>query len=153
MTGGFRLRCAQLLGMACWLIGIVSCATSVPLTPQRVDRVPAGRYHVMVSEDRTGAHRYNALLFETETAAVTLDLPTVERAGVAGPEDSPAALQAGFVVYEIRGTSGAVLAYLMVPARARVMVWNQPGKEDGPVVSVTGLPTAPESSGSGGGGM
>jgi hypothetical protein len=153
MIGGFRLRCARLLGIACCLFGIVSCATSVPLTPQRVDRVPAGRYHVMVSEDRSGAHKYDALLFETAPAAVTLDIPTAARAGVAGPEDSPAVLEAGYVVYEIRGTSGAVLAYLMVPARARVMVWNQPGKEGGPVVSVTGLPTAPESSGGGGGAM
>ena len=146
-------RYAQVLGVMCCLFGIVSCATSVPLTPQRVDRVPAGRYHVTVSEDRTGIHKYNALLFETATAAVTLDVPTAELGGVARPEDYPAVLQAGFVVYEIRGASGTVQAYLMVPAQARVTVWNQPGKEGGPVVSVIGLPSSPESAGGGGSGM
>ena len=153
MIDVFRPRCAQVLGVTCCLIGIVSCATSVPLTPQRVDRVPAGRYHVTVSEDRTGIHKYNALLFETATAAVTLDVPTAELGGVASPEDYPAVLQAGFVVYEIRGASGTVQAYLMVPVQARVTVWNQPGKEGGPVVSVIGLPSSPESAGGGGSGM
>lgn len=137
----------------CGLFGIVSCATSIPLTPQRVDRVPAGRYHVTVSEDRTGTHKYNALLFETAMGAVTLDLPTAQLGGVARPEDYPAVSHAGFVVYEVRGASGTVQAYLMVPAQARVTVWNQPGKEGGPVVSVIGLPSPPESAGGGGGGM
>jgi len=146
-------RCARVLGVTCCLFGIVSCATSVPLTPQRADRVPAGRYHVTVSEDPTGIHRYNALLFETATAAVTLDVPTAELGGVARPEDYPAVLQAGLVVYEIRGASGTVQAYLMVPAQARVTVWSQPGKEGGPVVSVIGLPSSPESAGGGGSGM
>jgi hypothetical protein len=153
MIDAFRPRCAQVLGVTCCLIGIVSCATSVPLTTQRVDRVPAGRYHVTVSEDRTGIHKYNALLFETATAAVTLDLPNAEPGGVARPDDYPAVLQAGFVVYEVRGTSGTVQAYLMVPAQARVTVWNRPGKEAGLVVSVIGLLVTPESAGSGGGGM
>ena len=153
MMDSLRSRCAQVLGVTCCLFGIVSCATSVPLTPQRVDRVPAGRYHVTVSEDRTGIHKYNALLFETGTAAVTLGLPTAEPGGVARPEDYPAVLQAGFAVYEVRGAAGTVQAYLMVPAQARVTVWNQPGKKDGSVVSVIGLPSTPEAAGSGGGGM
>jgi hypothetical protein len=152
MIDSFRPRRAQVLGVMCGLFGVVSCATSVPLTPQRVDQVPAGRYHVTVSEDRTGTHKYNALLFETATAAVTLDLPTAE-GGVARPEDYPSVLQAGFVVYEIRGASGTVGAYLVVPGQARVTVWNQPGREGGRVVSVIGLPSTPESAGSGGGGM
>ena len=153
MIASFRPRYAQVLGVTCCLIGLVSCAASVPLTPQRVDRVPAGRYHVTVAEDRTGIHKYHALLFETAAAAVTLNLPTAEPGGTARPEDYPAVLQAGFVVYEVRGASGTVQAYLMVPAQARVTVWNQPGKEGRPVVSVIGLPTTPESAGSGGGGM
>jgi hypothetical protein len=153
MMDSLRPRCAQVLGVTCCLFGIVSCATSFPLTPQRVDQVPAGRYHVTVSEDRTGIHQYNALLFETATAAVTLDLPTAQPGGVARPEDYPAVLQAGFVVYEVRGASGTVQASLMVPAQARVTVWNPPGKEGGTVVSVIGLPSTPQSAGSGGGGM
>jgi hypothetical protein len=153
MMVGFRARCAQVLGVACCLFAIAGCVASVPFTPQRVDRVPAGRYHVTASEDRTGSHKYNALLFETATAAVTLDLPTAELGGVASPEDYPAVLQAGFVVYEIRGASGTVHAYLMVPPQARVTVWNQPGREGGPMVSVIGLPSSPESAGGGGSGM
>ncbi len=42
MIDSLRPRCVQVLGVTCCLIGIVSCATSVPFTPQRVDRVPAG---------------------------------------------------------------------------------------------------------------
>ena len=153
MRTSLRRRCAQLLVVTCCLFGIVSCATFVPNTPQRVDRVPPGQYHVMVSEDRTGVHKYNALLFETATAAVTLDLPTVEAGGAARPEDYPATLQAGFVVYEIREASGTVQAYLLVPAQARVTVWNQPRGKGGLVVSVIGPPTTPESAGGGGSGM
>lgn len=153
MIDGFRRRGAQTLVVTCCLIGIVSCATTVPRTPQRVDGVPPGRYHVTVSEDRTGVHKYNALLFQTTPAAVTLALPSAEFGGLATPEDYPADLLAGFAVYEVRGVAGTVQAYLAVPAQARVTVWNQPGKEGGPVVSVIGLPTAPESAGSGGGAM
>ena len=153
MRNGLRPGCAQVLGVTWCLFGVVGCAALVPLTPQRVDRVPAGWYHVMVSEDRTGIHKYNALLFETAPATVTLDLPTVESGGVASPEDFPAALQAGFVVYEVRGASGTVQAYLLVPTQTRVTVWNQPRGKGGLVVSVIGLPTTPESAGSGGGGM
>jgi hypothetical protein len=144
--------CARTLCVMWCLLGLVGCATFVPLTPERVDRVPAGRYHVMVSEDRTGVRKYNALLFEMVNASVTLDLPTVEPGGVASPEDYPAALQAGFVAYEVRAASGAVQAYLLVPARARVTVWNQPSGKGGLVVSVSGLPATPETAGSGGSG-
>ena len=142
----------QVLVVTCCLFGIVSCASFLPDTPQRVDRVPPGRYHVMVSPDRTGTFKYNALLFETAIAAVTLDLPTVEPGGVASPEDYPSALQAGFVAYEVRAASGAVQAYLLVPAQARVTVWNQPNGRGGLVVSVIGLPATPETAGSGGSG-
>lgn len=152
MRNGLRPRCAQVLVVTCCLFCIVGCASFLPDTPQRVDRVPPGRYHVMVSADRTGTFRYNALLFETGTAAVTLDLPTVEPGGMAGPEDYPSALQAGFVVYEVREPSGTVQAYLLVPAQARVTVWNQPKGKGGLVVSVIGLPTTPESAGGGGSG-
>jgi hypothetical protein len=143
---------AQLLGATLCLFCVVGCATFVPITPERVDRVPAGRYHVIVSEDRTGVRKYNALLFEMVNASVTLDLPTVEPGGVASPEDYPAALQAGFVAYEVRAASGSVQAYLLVPAQARVRVWNQPNGKGGLVVSVIGLPATPESAGSGGSG-
>jgi hypothetical protein len=74
----------------------------------------------MVSEDHTGVRKYTALLFQIVNASVTLDLPTVEPGGVASPEDYPAALQAGFVAYEVRAASGPVQAYLLVPAQARV---------------------------------
>jgi hypothetical protein len=106
----------------------------------------------MVSEDRTGVGKHNALLFQMVNASVTLDLPTVESGGVAGPEDYPVALQAGFVAYEIRAASGAVQAYLLVPAQARVIVWSQPKGNSGLLVSVIGLPTTPETAGSGGSG-
>jgi hypothetical protein len=106
----------------------------------------------MVSEDRTGVRKYNALLFEMVNASVTLDLPTVEPGGVASLEDYPAALQSGFVAYEVRTASGAVQAYLLVPAQARVTVWNQPNGKSGLVVSVSGLPATPETAGSGGSG-
>ena len=141
----------QVLVVTCCLIGVVSCATFVPDTPQRVDRVPPGRYQVTLSADRTDTFKYNALLFETAAGAVMLDLPTVEPAGVARPEDYPSALQAGFVVYEVRGASGTVQAYLLVPAQARVTVWKQPRGKGGLVVSVIGLPTTPESAGGGSG--
>ena len=147
MTNSF-----QLLVVTCCLFGIVGCASFVPDTPQRVDRVPPGRYHVTVSEDRTGTFKYSALLFETTPAAVTLDLPAVEPAGMARPEDYPAVLQAGFVVYEVRGPSGTVQAYLLVPAQARVTVWKQTKEKGGLVLSVIGLPTTPESAGGGGSG-
>jgi hypothetical protein len=152
LRNSLRPRRAQALVVTCCLFGIASCATFVPDAPQRVDRVPPGRYHVTVSEDRTGTLKYNALLFETAPAAVTLALPAVESAGVARPEDYPAVLQAGFVVYEVRGPSVIAQAYLLVPAQARVTVWNQPKGRGGLVVSVTGLPTTPESAGSGGSG-
>ena len=143
---------ARVLGVTYCLFCVVGCVIFVPLTPERVDRVPAGRYRVMVSEDPTGVRKYNALLFEMVSASVTLDLPTVKPGGTASPEDYPTALQAGFVAYEVRAASGAVQAYLLVPAQARVTVWSQPKREGGLLVSVIGLPTTPETAGSGGSG-
>jgi hypothetical protein len=149
----FRPSFVRLLGVLCCILGSVGCSTYVPLTPERVDGVPAGQYHVVVSENRGGRPGYSAVLFNRETRAVTLDLPTVEPGGVATPEDYASVLQAGFVVYAVRGASGTVLAYLMVPAQARVTVWSRPERQSGALVTVTDLPNAPEASGSGGGAM
>jgi hypothetical protein len=148
-----RPRFVRFVGVTCGMLGSVSCTTYAPLTPERVDRVPAGHYRVVVSENRSGGQPYNAVLFNLGTPAATLDLPTVERGSVATPEEYAAVFQAGFVVYVVRGSSGAVTAYLTVPAQARVSVWSRPGKESGPVVTVTHLPGTPEASGSGGGAM
>ena len=148
-----RRQLVRWLGVVCGMVGGVACALYAPLTPERVDRVPAGEYHVAVSEDRAGSQAYNAVLFSLATPAVTLDLPTVDRAGAGTPEDYAALVQTGFVVYAIPGSLGAVAAYLMVPAQARVAVWNRPGMQGGPVITVTHLPGPPEAAGSGGGAM
>jgi len=140
------------LGVVCWLLGSVGCSTYAHLTPERVAEVPAGEYHVVVSENRGGRPGYSAVLFTRETPAVTLDLPTVEPGGVATPGDYASVFQAGFVVYVVRGASGTVLAYLMVPAQARVTVWNRPERQGGAMVTVTDRPSAPEAAGGGGGG-
>jgi len=148
-----RPRFVRFVGVACCVLGSVSCATYARLIPERVDRVPAGHYHVVVSENRAGSQQYNAVLFNLAPPAVTLDLPTVDRGGVATPDDYAAAFQAGLVVYAVRGASGTVTAYLMVPAQARVTVWSRTGGDSGPVVTVTGLSGTPEAAGSGGGAM
>jgi hypothetical protein len=148
-----RPRFVRLAGVMCGIVGSVSCAPYAPLTPERVDRVPAGHYHVAVSEHHAGSQSYDAVLFNLETPAVTLDLPTVERGVVGTPEDYAALFEAGFVVYAVRGASGTVAAYLMVPAQARVAVWGRPGRQSGPVITVTHLPAAPEAAGGGGGAM
>jgi hypothetical protein len=149
-----RPRVTLLLGVAgclCWAMG---CASYVPLTSERVDRVPAGHYQVIVSEGPSGGQRYNALLFEAETASVILDAPAVQCRSDATPDDYQGAVLAGFVVYEIRGIGGTVQAYLMVPPHARVRVWEQPGKRGGLTVAVSDFSSVPESgSGGGGGGM
>jgi hypothetical protein len=139
--------------VTCGVLGSVSCATFVPLTPERVDRVPAGHYQVAVSELRAGSHEYNAVLFNLATAAATLDLPTVERGDVATPDDYAAGFQAGCVVYAVRDAAGTVTGYLMVPAQARVTVWSRPGRQGGLVVTVMDLPGTPEAAGGGGGAM
>jgi hypothetical protein len=148
----FRPSFVRLLGLLGWILGSVGCSTYAHLTPERVERVPAGQYHVVISENRGGRQGYSAVLFNRETRAVTLDLPTVEAGNAATPDDYAAVQQAGFVVYAVRGASGTVLAYLMVPAQARVMVWSRPERQGGAVVTVTDRPSAPEAAGGGGGG-
>lgn len=143
----------RLLAVACCVFGGVACATYAGVTPERVDRVPAGQYRVVVSETHAGSHQYSAVLFNLATPLVRLDLPAVERNGVASPDDYAALIEAGFVVYEIRGDSGAAQAYLLVPPHARVTVWSRPGRRSGPVVTVTDLPGAPEAAGGGGDSM
>ena len=141
------------MAVTCGVLGSVGCATYAPLTPERVDRVPAGHYHVAVSELRAGSHEYNAVLFNLAPAAAAFDLPTVERDGAATPDDYAAGFQAGCVVYAVRGAAGTVTAYLMVPAQARVTVWSRPGRQDGLVVTVTDLPGTPEAAGGSAGAM
>ncbi len=51
----------------------------------------------------------------------------------------------------MRSANGVVAGYLMAPARAQVMVWDQ-GARGGVVVTVTALSSVPESGGGGGGG-
>ena len=148
----FRPSFVRLLGVLGWLLGGVGCSTYAHLTPERVDGVPAGQYHVVVSENSGGGQRYGAVLFNLEPRAVTLDLPTVEPGGVATPDDYASVLQNGFVVYAVRGASGTMLAYLMVPAQARVTVWRRSERQGGAVVTVTDRPSAPEAAGGGGGG-
>jgi hypothetical protein len=146
-----RPRCIELLAVAGCLVGILSCAQQALLRPRQVDQVPSGKYSITVSEDQSGGRQYNAVLFETAAAPVRLDLPRVIRRGMAEPDDYPAVLKAGFVVYELSSAAGDVAGYLVVPQRAQVMVWDQGAAGGGIVVTVTGLPNAPES-GSGGSG-
>jgi hypothetical protein len=146
-------RVMVLLGIVGWLCSITSCASSsVSLAPARVDRVPPGAYHVTISEDRTGTQRYQAVLFEKEQASVVLEGPTVDRGTATGADDYQAGLRPGFVVYEIRGNSGAVHGYLLASPGARVRVWERPGKESALVVTVIEVSTGPEMGGAGGGG-
>lgn len=146
-----RPRLMALLAVSGCLVGILSCAPQTLLRPRQVDQVPRGQYNVTVSEDQSGSRQYNAVLFETAAASVRLDLPKVNRRGLAEPGDYAAVLRAGFVVYELPSATGAVTGYLMVPARAQVMIWDQGAARGGIVVTVTGLPSAPESGGSGAG--
>jgi hypothetical protein len=147
-----RPRPTLLLSIAGCLFWGMGCASYTPLASERVDRVPAGHYQVIFSENRTGGQKYNAVLFEAETASVTLDAPTVQRASGTTPDGYQAAMGSGYVVYEIRGMAGTVQAYLVVPAHARVRVWNQPGGRGGLVVTVSDFSSVPESGGGGGGG-
>lgn len=146
-----RRRLMELLAVSGCLVGILSCAPQALLRPRQVDQVPRGQYNVTVSEDPSGSRQYNAVLFETTAAPVRLDLPRVNRKGMAEPDDYAAVLKAGFVVYELPSAAGLVTGYLVVPARAQVMIWDQGAARGGIVVTVTGLPSAPESGGAGGG--
>jgi hypothetical protein len=142
-----------LLGVTGCLFWVMGCASYVPLTSEPVDRVPAGHYQVIISENPSGGQRYNALLFEAETASVVLDAPALQRRRDATPDDYQGALLSGFVVYEIRGIAGTVQAYLVVPQHARVRVWGQPGKQGGITVTVSDFSSVPESGSGGGGSM
>jgi hypothetical protein len=148
-----RPRVTLSLSVAACLVWGMGCASYVSVTSERVDRVPAGHYRVIISENPSGGQRYNAVLFEAETASVILDARTVQRGGDRTPADYEAAMRSGFVVYEIRGIAGTVQAYLMVPPHAQVRVWDQPGKRGGLTVTVSDFSSAPESGGGGGGGM
>ena len=132
-----RPRFMELLAVSGCLVGVLSCAPQALLRPRQVDQVPSGQY--------------NVVLFETAAAPVRLDLPRVNRRGMAEPDDYAAVLKAGFVVYELPRAAGVVTGYLVVPARAQVMIWDQGATRGGIVVTVTGLPSAPESGGGGGG--
>ena len=147
-----RPRVTLWLSVAGYLFWGMGCASYVLLAFERVDRVPAGHYQVIISENPSGAQRYNAVLFEAESASVILDAPTVQRGRGATPDDFQAATRSGFVVYEIRGIAGTVQGYLMVPPQARVRVWDQPGRRGGLVVTVSDFSSVPESGGGGGGG-
>jgi hypothetical protein len=147
-----RPRVTLVLGVAACLFWGMGCASYVPLTSERVDRVPAGHYQVIISGNSSSGQRYNAVLFEAETASVILDAPAIQRRGDATPDDYQGAMLSGFAVYEIRGIAGTVQAYLMVPQHARVRVWDQPGKRGGLMVTVSDYSSVPESGGGGGGG-
>jgi hypothetical protein len=61
-------------------------------------------------------------------------------------------MRPGFIVYAIRGSSGAVEAYLLTSPRARVRVWDQPGRPGALVVTLSDATSEPEMGGGGGGG-
>lgn len=104
-----------------------------------------------ISEDLTGSRQFTVVLFQMTTVPVTLDLPKVSRVRGAKPDEFGSLLKSGFVVYEVRSANGVVAGYLMAPARAQVMVWDQ-GARGRVVVTVTALSSVPESGGGGGGG-
>jgi hypothetical protein len=136
-----------------WLLLAASCASSyISLAPERVDAVPAGAYHVKVSEDRGSGQGYAAVLLEKETSSVVLDSPTVDRGNATGAGPFQDNLRPGFVVYAIRGSAGTVEAYLLTSPRARVRVWNQPGRDGALVVTLSDATSEPEMGGGGGGG-
>ena len=144
-------RLARWLSIAGCLAGSVGCATQPSLVPARVDAVPGGTYHVRVSEHPATGQKYDAVLFETDAASVTLDVPTVDQGRGAAAGVYQAGMRPGAVVYEIRDTTGKVHGYLMVPAQARVRVWEQTGK-GALVVTVSDVENMPEMGGGGGGG-
>jgi len=146
-----RTRVVELLALASCVFMAVSCAPHTLLDSRQVDQVPPGRYTVTVWEDLAGRRQFRAVLFETAHAPLKIDLPGVSRVGIAKPDDYGNLLKAGFVVHEVRSADGVVAGYLMAPARAQVLAWDQ-GARGGIVVTVTGLSSVPESGGGGGGG-
>ncbi len=144
-------RVIELLAFTGCLLLAVSCAPQALLPSRQVDQVPPGQYDVTISEDLTGSRQFTAVLFQMTTVPVTLDLPKVSRVRGAKPDEFGSLLKSGFVVYEVRSANGVVAGYLMAPARAQVMVWDQ-GARGGVVVTVTALSSVPESGGGGGGG-
>src|SRR5262244_1960746 len=139
-----------IVGVLCSCAGCASSYTS--LAPERVDAVPAGAYHVKVSEDRGNGQGYAAVLLEKETSSVILDSPMVDRGNATGAGPFQAYMRPGFVVYAIRGNGGTVEAYLLTSSRARVRVWNQPGHDGALVVTLSDATSEPEMGGGGGGG-
>src|SRR5215470_10442768 len=136
-----------------WLLLTAGCASSyTSLAPERVDAVPAGAYHVKVSEDRGSGQGYAAVLLERETSSVVLDSPMVDRGDATGAGPFQAYMRPGFVVYAIRGNGGTVEAYLLASPRARVRVWDQPGHDGALVVTLSDATSEPEMGGGGGGG-
>ena len=133
------------------------CASSYSsLVPERIDAVPAGAYHVKVSEDRRTGQGYAAVLLEKETSSVTLDSPTVDGGSATGADAYQANMRGAFIVYAIRSSTGTVEGYLLASPRARVRVWDQPGHPGALVVTLDDATTEPEmggGSGGGGGGM
>jgi hypothetical protein len=135
------------------LLLAAGCASSyTSLAPERVDAVPAGAYHVKVSEDRGAGQGYAAVLLEKETNSVAVDSPMVDRGNATGAGAFQAGMRPGFIVYAIRGSSGAVEAYLLTSLRARVRVWDQPGRPGALVVTLSDATSEPEMGGGGGGG-
>lgn len=145
-------RLARWLGIAGCLSWSVGCAAQPSLVPARVDGVPGGTYHVRVSEHPATGQKYDAVLFQTDAASVTLDVPTVDQGRGVAAGVYQAGMRPGAVVYEIRDTAGKVHGYLMVSSQARVRVWEQTGKGDALVVTVSDVENMPEVGGGGGGG-
>jgi len=144
---------AARLSLAGCLLLAAGCASSyASLAPERVDAVPAGAYHVKVSENRGAGQGYAAVLLEKETSSVVLDSPMVDRGNATGADPFKAYMRPGFVVYAIRGNGGTVEAYLLVSPRARVRVWDQPGHAGAVVVTLSDATSEPEMGGGGGGG-
>ncbi len=136
-----------------WLLLTAGCASSyTSLAPERVEAVPAGAYHVKVSEDRGSGQGYAAVLLEKETSSVVLDAPVVDRGNATGAGPFQAYMRPGFVVYAIRGNGGTVEAYLLASPRARVRVWDQPGHDGALVVTLSDATSEPEMGGGGAGG-
>src|SRR5262245_66268309 len=106
-----RVLRSSLAGFFLLAAGCASSYTS--LAPERVDAVPAGAYHVKVSEDRGAGQGYAAVLLEKETGSVVLDSPMVDRGDATGAGPFQAYMRPGFVGYAIRGNGGTVGAYLL----------------------------------------